>query len=962
MITCRPALLLKSVVDSDYDDITVVNLIIAIEKLFLNEKFENLPMDFIAIQIHQLFTFNSTSVRCMVLTLCMTFETMAPDSITEKYHFDYLIANSLTKQVQETANNIDKEKIVAISYTQLLYEYREICPDSIVRALVSAFQLNRNRYHEYSAFLLCSILTYVPDIAKIPEVCQIVFDYLLDSGKPQVASLIAHAIEKRQRLISNHSLLYSLFANIAGNSQVQSPNGLISLLRTWPGIIFLGLQREGLSSILMCMSNQTETVVEILKNLLCLSAPNDSVIIPFCLFVLERLIPLNIVKRLDTVKSQNVSAEKLLTDLVPMIGIHLRDNFTVQKLHQRLKPPPAYVSAPPPQHPIMSVAELNLTQEPSLWDWPSIQLILTIVLPHSEIDANSAPARAFYAKLFDFFSGPFLTVSVTKSGPLNQSLLCLMQLLMMWQWGFQIIEASVPFRKAVAMVIDEICGETPIDRQSPMWVVFQAIAALMCHIGGVTVLSKWGILPLLQKLGSTCRNISNAETILCHISLYPDPELSVAVFAKFLSLTKDDKMHKAALDELRAKQYSPGNFCQNVFNGIIMPHCKEAFATSPDSEKLRRVLQLLAEVIESDSDCLKAAAADVQLHQVLKSANRRIYSILLSQDEALQHVDVEQEVDWWIEEGNNEYVYVLDQAFTASFSGTVDEAVSNFPEIRRTGEKHARPPPHLFCELAKNKKGREILSKKIQRVIEKCQSDSVKERRGAILALASFCSLKETADIADSLKIVEHVLSSSNRLSYNLFGTILTSLSMFYITPYFMDAITQHGFKLVRSGDRSAILPQNALEMLEDQENVSETYAPHVDVPAPLKDVYNLIMQMPNQLVAKEARQGLNALIKSGNSPFLDPGLAFLLNKMMSQCTIAADIRIQIYSILDNTPLMRIKDEDINKADMKLCTLLIEKASVMQKPDFSTVEVTDDEIESFGLSSCSSLECSPNIT
>ncbi|EAY13939.1 hypothetical protein TVAG_028920 [Trichomonas vaginalis G3] len=956
MISCQPALLLKSVVDSDYDDITTVNLIMAIEKLFLNEEFENIPMDFVAMQIHQLFTINSTSIKCVTLTLCMTFEQLAPESITEKYHFDYLIANLLSKPVQESSNNVDKEKIIAISYTQLLFQYRYICPDSIVRALVATFQLNRNRYHEYSAFLLCNILSYVPDIARIPEVCQIVFDYLLESGKLQVALLIAHAIEKRQRLISDPSLLYSLFSSIAGNSVVQSPSGLISLLRTWPGIIFLGLQREGLSSILMCLSNQTETVVEILKNLLCLSAPKDSVIIPFCLFILERLIPLNIVKLLDRVKSQNVSAEKLLTDLVPMIGVHLEDNFTVQKLHQRLKPPPAYVSSQPPQHPIMNVSELQLTQEPSLWDWPSIQLILTIVLPHSEIDANSAPARNFYSKLFDFFSGPFLTVSTTKNGPLSQSLLCLIQLLMMWQWGYQIIEQNTSFKKAVSTVIDEICGETPIDPSSPMWIVFKAIAALMCHIGGVAVLSKWGILPLLQKLGSTCRNISNAETILCHISLYPDPELSVAVFAKFLSLTKDDKMHKAALDELRAKQNSPGNFCQNVFNGIIMPHCKEAFAANPCSLKLNRCLALFCEVIESQEDCLKAASVDQQMHQVLKKANRRIYSMLLSQKDSLSFVNLEEEIDWWIEKGNKEYVEIYDEAISCSFNDTVDESISKYPEIRRASNKHARIPCHLFSELSKNAKARDLLISKLQKVIEKTKDDSIKERRGAVIALSQFASVKETSHISDEMKIVEHVINASNRKSYNLLGTIISCLSMFYVTSYFMDTITKYGFKLVRSGDRSATLPTNILEMIDDIEVQRDTFYPNIDVPEPFKETYNLVMQLPNQLLTKEARSALNTMIKSGNSPFLDPGFAFILNKALSQATFAADIRSNIYQILDSTPLMRVSNENVDKNDIKVANILVEKASVMQKPDFSSIEITEEEMSAYGSSSFASYE------
>ena len=947
MITNKPSILLKSIADSDLDEVTTTRLLLSVEQLFLEENFDILPLDFIAIQIHSLYAINSTPVKCATLSICMTLEQMSPEIITEKYNFDFLVAMSIGKVSSDTQNSPDKEKLMAFAYTIFLFEKCGICPDSIVRSLVSLYQFNKSRYREVAATTICQALSYVPEIAHIPEVCQIVFEHLTETGKKEVASLIAHSIEKRELLVADHSLLMSLLVKIGTiSSQQVKANGLIHLLRTWPGLIFFGLQRSGLSSILMCLANQTEAVCEIIRGILCFDAPDDSIIVPFCLFALDYILPLDIVGRLDSLKTQKTSAEKLLNDLLPLITVHLPEKFTVQKLQQRLKPPPAYISSSPPQNPIINVSEINLAMEPTLWDWAAIKQVLTIVLPHSETEANSQPARLLYSKLFDFFSSSFLMVSAAKFGPIPQSMLAMIELLMKWQWGFLIIESNAPFKNTVSRVLDEICGETPIEANSPIWMIFRAISLLMCRNEGVATLSRWGILSKLQKLGATCKNIQNAENVLCRISLYPDPELSVAVFAKFLSSTKDEGMHKAALDELRAKQNEPGNFCTNVFNGIIMPHIKELYGSTSTS-KLKRCLALFNEVIKTHEDCLLAAAQDMQMHQLLSNSNKSIYAMVLAANEAQRFCDIEKEIDYWIEEGNKKYVEVFDVASTASFMNTVDAVIVDYPEILKTG-RHAQIPAHLFSELSKNQTGRDMLEKKLPLVIEKCSSKSIKERRGAILAIAHFCSIPENAEVADSMDLVDCVISALNRTSYVLLGTVTTALSMFFATQHFMESISQK-FKLVRSAGKTAIIPCDVLSMLDDQEEKFETCVPSCEVPEALKPVYTLVMQLSNQLLIKETKTTLNNIIKSDNSPFIDPGFAFLINKTMSQCTIQADIRANLYQILDGTPLMRLNaiEVEIDKREMSIANIMIEKASLMKEPNLKNIVVTEEEINGY---------------
>ena len=970
-ITNRCALILKSIVESGFDYDISVRLIMSVKDLILEQNFEDLPIDFIALQIHSLYISPSSSIKMATLSLCMTLEQMSEESITEKYRFDFLIAASLGKPVKND-NQHDNEKIMALSYTRLLYTERGICPDSIVRSLVSFYQLMSSgpQYKTLFATTICSAATYVPEICHIPEVCQIIFKYLTDTGSIQVSSLVAHAIEKRQLLVADRPLLLSLLTNIStitpganaffstsqANFQLQSHNaqeeGLINLLRTWQGIIFLGCQRKFLLNILMCLSNNAKSVCDIFRSLLCLDAPKESVVVPFSLFAMDQLFQLDIIGNLNLYKEQFSDAEKLLTELLPLTGVQLTDKLNIQRNQHTTHHPPVYLSLSTTQHPVINISDIQLNLDPALWDWSAVHLILSIILPHNEQEATSQNAQIFYTKLFDFFSGPFLMLTSAKYEPNSKSLLALIEMLISYKWGYQVIENSVQFKNAVSKLLHDICRDDPINDDSPKWILFSAVSHLMRHNEGIATLSRWGILSSLQKLGETCKNLKNAENVLSRISFYPDPELSVALFGKFLSSTKVEGMHRAALNELRSKQNEPGNFCTNIFNGVILPHIKECFsAKDNDKNKLNRSLALFHEIINNKEDCLLSAAKDKRIHEILSSTNKSIYTRLLSKVQSYEYCDISVEIDYWINEGNTKYVELFDITKTASFTNKLEETIIHYPEILAI-DNHARIPPHLFSQLAKNAIGKEAIIKKLPQIIEKCQSEKIKERRGAIFAIAHFCSIPETSDIADSFNLVNSVIMSAknDHHSYALLGTVIEALSMFSRTNHFMKEISHNGFKLLKSGFKSAIVPIDILDMIDDKEDIFETHAPNVNVPPPLQQAYNLVLELPNQLLAKEAQAALNALIDSPDSPFLDPGLAFLLSKTLSQCTVQADIRSNIYRvILEGKPLIRLNQyrEDVDKREMTIANIMVDKASCMNKPNFDEIDVTENEINDY---------------
>jgi len=907
MITNKCVLLFKSILDSNLPSDTSIKMMKLASEMIDSSIFENDCLSFFAGILHEFYSISKFEVRSCILSICMILEAKSTEYITERCFFDLLIVSSLNRFSADEIDKIGIEKNTSFAYISLILDTWESLPDSILRSIVSLYQSNKQKYREVIVAILSKCIVLDDERVFFPEVYSIIFEFLVETNRLAISSLVVYSIENGNYLTNNKSNFYTLLSPFLQAKTIDPSstiNGAISfILRSWPGFIYVGIESGLLSALVYIMPHQPDMVVGIFKDIIRIDCDPQSIIVPFVLYAFDSIQKLGIFDHLKVLATQKASISNFLSMLIPLSQdpVYLFQpkmfsqipnssyDFLVQQYQQNIAS----------TNPITSINDVNLQSDASIWDWPSIHLLLSIVLPHSESEAQSSGAKIIYNRLFEFYSGPFLGLGNGKFGQMQGPIIALINLLRSRPWGISIIESNSLLKSAFVQVLQLICGSQLIESESPVWVLFRGLVILMVHLDGIALLSRWGLFSIISSLGDRCTNAENSKQILQLLDIGPDPELSVSVFASFLS-SNDNHIHLIALSELKRKRILMPNFQMNGFRAILIPHIKTAYSKSL-TVRLSHSLVLFHEIINSDNMCLEFAFGDSVLHEIINQCSHGIYSLFLRIKESAFFDRTIQEIRWWMERGNIQYLEIYDSAMSMSFDNPMSIPPNKYPEII-SGKNAAKIPPHLFRELSFHENGAKLLIQHIPVLIDSSKNGSISQKRASILALAHFASHPETQQIVKEYMIIESIVDQiSINNSYVLFGTAIQALSMCSRTAEFIDLINRSGLKLFKCGDFSAIIPSAQMSInVPNKSNIKDDF-----LELEPSKIHSLLVQLSNPLHTKEMKSQLSELLKFQESLFSDPDTALIVYEVLSNYSYSSENRQYLLSLVEDTPLVQ---------------------------------------------------------
>lgn len=944
---CEFTIALKYAYDSHLKPPQIYKLLKALEFDVENIDISTVSLDLVASYLHQFYLIQSPAIRSSVLRICCWLEILSPESITERYHFDYLIAASIDQKPPEPQTKIDDEKYCVFRYVSVLLKYRKYLPNSILRALVSQQQLKTNPYKTLILGFLCESSLFCDNVIDIPEICQIIIESLVDTGDIALANLISYVIEHRLPLIRESRYLFPILAPLTQFTQtdklVPTCTSISYILRTWPGFLYFGIQNNGVVNLMKCLPHEPRSIIGLFRGLLKLDGTISDVTDGFCGLLLSTLLNLGLIEKLNQLSVTNSEAAAFLNDLLPftshsgVFGVDLGSNSMKSP---QLEPPLASNSiifdlaqSISIQHQVTTINGFSLQADSKSWDWNTILMLLTVVLPHNETEAQSPTAKQLYTKLFEFYTTTFLTLTPLKAQTISEPLFALINLLMSRSWGSPIIESNAGMKNAVSQTLTLLENNKVVDKQSSHWAIFKCITALMSDGNGISILSHWNFHDTLHNLGTKCTNPLLCEAILSAIKLYPEADLSVPVFWTFLSSKKKD-IHQIAIADLRKKRFDTPNFQFSGFRGLLMPHIKELSASN-DTQKLPIALNLLGEIISTDEASLITIANDKQLHQVLKTHSHYIYALLLARKDALMIADIDNELKWWMNEGNKKYLHVYDRAVECTFDENLDITYTQISSIFNFAG-HTPIPPHLFGQLPKIEEGMACVKYYIPQLLEGLENKSDKEKRAAFFALAHFASVPASTSEIERLDVATRMINIAlDSESYVLKGTLIAALSLFDQSKYLSSVLQKNNWQLFHFGNHQCVIPCDPLAFFQSEETI-EYQMPTIEDPEGYDEITTLLKQMANLLLVKNTRTTLLEYYKAKRPELYEPKLVQYAHKLLSLYNYPTDSRVFIYTLFKESPLVNPIDQDVNfeelaKTGARITEMLGRKEDVVLK-------------------------------
>ncbi|KAH0790274.1 putative cytosolic regulator pianissimo [Histomonas meleagridis] len=912
---------LFELVYSKYNTADLLTTLISLEQDVDNLIFSQLDLDTISSYLHKIYTVQDTGIRSCILRICSNIELFSPETITKKYHFDYLIAQSLDQRTQ--IQKIDDEKYSSFRYISLLLRYRKELPTSILRGLVSLYQKQGNTFKSLIVGYLGEAILICDNIKEIPEIFQILVSYLSEYGCQHMSSLIAYGIEKQLPIIKDNCFLLPLLSPISqlkpSDKLESSCKALSYLLRTWPGLLSFGLQNDAIHDLVMCIPHETDAVIKIFRDLLKIGGNTTSITDGFSGLCLSALIRLGFIEKLNQIASTKTTAASFLNELLPctshsgVFGVDLAPhsfNTTISSTNVPNSLLFDLSQALGSSHQLTTVVGFTLPSDTKLWDWSQILVLLTVVLPHNDAEAQSASAKQLYSRLFQFFSGTFLSTSPGKCATMIEPLFALIKLLMQKGWGVPIIESNTSFKQAMLQTLTSLQGNNPIDNSSPQWALLCCVTSLLSDGNGISILSRWGFHQVLQSLGSKCTNISLCKTVLGLLKLYPEADLAIPVFWTFLS-SPSNEIHKIAIEELRRKRQTTPNFLLSGFRGLLMPHIKELTVNNA-LDKLPLAINLLGEIITTDDQALLTIATDKQMHDVLRQHSHIMYSLLLSKKVAFSIYPIDDEIHWWMETGNVKYLEVYDRAVECTFEGNLSVSFTHQPSIIDVNGC-TKAPPHIFGQVSQTSTGIEKLTPKIPILLERIKSKSLKQQRAAFFALGHFASVPETIEIVKENDIAEKLFESAlSSPSYVLKGTLIASLSLFAQSTYLSSVLQKHNWELFKFGQHQCVIPCDPFHSFEPPAKLTLNLTPFEDIKG-YNDITTLLKQMANSLLSKNARTKLTEIYRTRGKELEKNDLALYAHSLMSSFNFAPESREFISYLFKQTPLMPMMKKEYDK-------------------------------------------------
>lgn len=867
---------------------------------FESVNIERQEIDLISNYIHKLYFQQSSFLRTIALDIIFEFQSVSQVLLIEKYNFDLLVAMSIGQK------RIESEKVSAYKIVLLLLRKYKYLPSTITRALISAYDSKEDSKLILIYLKEASIVD--ENIFNIPEVGSILMENLYGESSNDICNIICYAFEKNLPFITNSFLLNKLVLELftedksKKSKQENTYKSIVCILQKWSGFIGFGLKIELIQNLIKCISHETTAIVSIFRSLIRIKDGQVSISDSYSGFVLYTLLQFDFIRQLLPFSSIPLIASFLhflssLTTECNVIELPRKVYFSTPQIVQTKISQPIYL--PPSKHFIFNNHELQWSI--SSLDWELIYTILSFVIPLNEEFGQSQSSLQMYNVLFEFFSDQYLQEKSHQLTIMNKCLFTLLNLLLNYSWGKDIIESSTFFKYTLDKVVKTILEDKFIEENSQIWVLFDCIAMLMCSKDGISILTKYNIIDDLLQMGTKCNCISNCKHLLSSMKFIPKPGWTIPVYSKFL-YSRNVEISNLSIIELweKSKENNETTLC--IFQMLLVPYIKSLYEDN-EKEKLQITLNIFYKFLLSDERVIKEIATDDIIHNLLSEYSHFIYSIVFSIKESLNYQYVINEIKWWMNEGNLEYLNVYDASMKYSFCHE-QKYISKYSSVIDNDELPLIPP-HLFQFLSKTDEGIELIKESITSLISSIrQNISITKIRSIFFALSHFSSSPKAEKLVELYEIpkilIEIGLSST---SYLLKGTLIECLSLFYISDYFSSVLQKYNWRLFQFEQHSVIVPCDIFSLINTISNKKTIHKNKKEIPKDKKEICDLFIQLINPIISKNAKEKILNIIQDTPQNIICYDVALYVHNIIGDYSYPPSLRMFIYEIFKKVSL-----------------------------------------------------------
>ncbi|EAY13914.1 hypothetical protein TVAG_028670 [Trichomonas vaginalis G3] len=874
-----------------------------------NQNIDELDLSIIAMYIHQLFVSQNPLIRSELLKIVLELEILSHDSIVEEYNFDKLVANSLEQKVSDTFTDCDNEKSVCFSIVSVMLHIRHYLPKAIIRALISLYYVPK---HNYKPIILSYLAQHCMFASKMNTLFNEINYIFIESLGEGSTKIIPYLLQQAEDYDSpaRYSIYFSqILVPIFDHKYDVPRDSLISILHSWAGFFFYGIEKNILPEIFLQIPSDPSISVSIIKGILKLDSLQHSILTPYRSYLISYLIQNNIIESLSAVSS-NQDALELLNELVRLSCTKtsqiddLPTTFTSNQ-GSFVKDPEGssselftlfnIFSTGIPSKDILSLVS---NEDPLQLDWTQIHNLILRVLPYDETMALAAASRNFYDSLLNFFTNQFMTINISQQKIIVDVLYSFFDFLLPREYGFAIIASSNALQNLFLLSIHNISCNHNLDPTAPLVQVFKFLCSIIVKNEGTKLIQQWEIANTIFKSIAAIQSLSVAKLIIESIKLYPCTTIAAPMYLRLLMSKVHPISHEAILGLYKKVKETP-NFHINVFLKILVPFIKH-LDISKGEEMFPLALTCLCDIMMMDNACIIDIMGDSQMHSILSRRSHAIYSLILSREEALSLANTDNEIEWWLTKGNLEYVSLYNNAVEKAFSEKSDKEINI--------------PPHLFGQLSKTQTGLAMLSTVIPRLIDDCNNkENIDIQRGAFFAIGHLAS-QAPEMIVSALDLASIIYNAAmNSYSYTLRGTLIVCLSLFAKTKYLSRFLEEKGWQIVNFKEETAVVPSDPTSLivrLPEDEFETEDEGPRYK-----GKFSSLIMQLSNIITMKAAKSQLVQIYREQQDELLRTENALAAMEQISEYSFNAEARAFVYGMFRTTSLMGMRPVQVSEEE-----------------------------------------------
>ena len=896
----------------------------ALVKAAKNIDLEKINLDFAAAYIHQLFTIRNQQMTTLLLRLCYELENKSKTYITEKYSFDKLIVISFDYLYIQVYNHTQELEEIIFSYINLIIEKRKYLPKSIINAFVSA---NLSSVYQFTNKEIHSIIRGVckcPFIADVVEISSLITKFLVKTQDYGIYDYIPEALESEDFLVSTPNFISELIAPLARTDMQETDESaknvvpvLGRVLSSWPGLISFGINQKILFDLLRCLPHKPQHVLSVLRKLLFVK--NDSVLSDaFVALTLYYLLQIGLLDVLNENAPINKETAAFLNDLMPLLTGTYTQQLELSALSSIHAPEPniqcnaslvfKLAQSYSINQKVYAISNVTLSSDPYLWEWHTIYKLLFVVLPYNEQECQSKAAISFYEKLLECFASSFLAEKTDKAAAMEESLDALFHLFLMNPNLWVIIENSVPFKNAIEQTRTNISKTQP-DVKAPCWSLFKFMCQMMSEEVTCKILKKWGTYEKLLLIATNITNINCVRLILSYLIFTSEPQFAIKTYSIFLD-SNDTDIVEVTVKSLRSHINEP-KFAENIFRTTIIPKIKR-------SRECMLLLNLFVDCIVHDSWCLSIGRADKELHEIIKNKARLAYFLLLEQD------SYNDEIRWWVEEGNRQYVEPFGTICSCAFEDKI-----SLDKIEKCPTLLFPRPPNLFDKLSNNERTAALLEPFIPAVVDALSDKDEMNRRGACIALGFYGSSRFTQKIVNAFNIPRRLITA-DLSGFAATGDLIAALSMFHSSELTSKVFQENGWHVFNFSTKKCILPP--LEKLKREVKRYSCKCEQIKDIEEYKEVTDLFKEItnPSKKEKESIKEKLKELEKSNPPKLLNADLASYAMNIISAYSYKRSDRLFIMSIFKHTPLIEKPSDAIDEAALSYAKAVVYEITKLQ--------------------------------